>query len=75
MLTEYIKTYKAQVFSRGQAAKVFREVHEQKKAICVIKNSEPYVAILPHDLYLELREKACQADISRGKTDAKRRID
>ena len=55
-----MKTYKAQIFSRGQAAKVFREAHEKNGAICVIKNSEPYVAILPHDLYLEILAKANQ---------------
>lgn len=58
MLLEYIKTYKAQIFSRGQSAKVFREAHDKNAAICVIKNSEPYVAILPHTLYLEILEKA-----------------
>ena len=66
MLLEYLKTYKAQVFSRGQAAKVFREVHDQRRAICVIKNSEPYVAILPHDLYLELLKNASQNETSSG---------
>lgn len=58
MLLEYLKTYKAQIFSRGQSAKVFREVHDKNGAICVIKNSEPYVAILPHSLYLEILDKA-----------------
>lgn len=57
MLFEYLKTYKAQIFNRGQSAKVFKEAHEKNAAICVIKNSEPYVAILPHELYLELVEK------------------
>lgn len=60
MLLEYLKTYKAQIFSRGQSAKVFREAHDKNGAICVIKNSEPYVAILPHSLYLELLDKANQ---------------
>ena len=58
LLLEYLKTYKAQIFSRGQSAKVFREVHDKNGAICVIKNSEPYVAILPHSLYLEILDKA-----------------
>lgn len=66
MLLEYLKTYKAQVFSRGQAAKVFREVHDQQRAVCVIKNSEPYVAILPHDLYLQLIKNADQNEASSG---------
>lgn len=60
LLLEYLKTYKAQIFSRGQSAKVFREVHDKNGAICVIKNSEPYVAILPHSLYLEILGKANQ---------------
>lgn len=44
MLFEYLKTYKAQIFNRGQSAKVFKEAHDKNAAICVIKNSEPYVA-------------------------------
>lgn len=43
MLFEYLKTYKAQIFNRGQSAKVFKEAHDKNAAICVIKNSEPYV--------------------------------
>lgn len=57
MLFEYLKTYKAQIFNRGQSAKVFKEAHDKNAAICVITNSEPYVAILPHKLYLEMLEK------------------
>lgn len=57
MLFEYLKTYKAQIFNRGQSAKVFKEAYDKNAAICVIKNSEPYVAILPHKLYLEMLEK------------------
>lgn len=62
LLFEYLKTYKAQIFNRGQSAKVFREAHEKNAAICVIKNSEPYIAILPHELYLELVEKVNRAN-------------
>lgn len=62
VLFEYLKTYKAQIFNRGQSAKVFKEVHERNAAICVIKNSEPYIAILPHELYLELVENVRCAD-------------
>lgn len=57
VLFEYLTTYKAQIFNRGQSAKVFKEAHDKNAAICVIKNSEPYVAILPHKLYLEMLEK------------------
>lgn len=68
MLLEYLKTYKAQIFSRGQSAKVFREAYDKNGAICVIKNSEPYVAILPHSLYLEILGKANQRskDVEEG---------
>lgn len=63
MLLEYLKTYKAQIFNRGQSAKVFREAYEKNGAICVIKNSEPYIAILPHTLYLELLDKVDQKNL------------
>lgn len=36
------KTYKAQMFNRGQSAKVFKEVVEKDSSACVIRNSEPY---------------------------------
>lgn len=62
MLFEYLKTYKAQIFNRGQSSKVFKEAHEKNAAICVIKNSEPYIAILPHELYLELVGKVSAMD-------------
>ena len=62
MLFEYFKTCKAQIFNRGQSAKVFKEAHEKNAAICVIKNSEPYIAILPHELYLELVGKVSDMD-------------
>jgi len=64
LLLEYLKTYKAQVFSRGQSARIFREAHDKNGAICVIKNSEPYVAILPHNLYLEILKQAKQMSIN-----------
>ena len=57
LLFNYINTYKAQIFNRGQSSKVFREVHEKNKAVCVIRNSEPYVAIIPHSMYIEMCEK------------------
>jgi len=58
LLLNHLKTYKAQIFNRGQSAKVFKEAHDNDIAICVIKNSEPYVAILSYDSYRELLEKA-----------------
>lgn len=64
MFLEYIKTYKAQIFNRGQSAKVFKEAHDKNVAICVIKNSEPYVAILPHKLYIDMIKKTKQVDTS-----------
>lgn len=54
MLLDYLKTCKAQIFNRGQSAKIFKEVHDTDRAICVIKNSEPYIAILKHETYIAL---------------------
>jgi hypothetical protein len=34
--------------------KVFKEAHYKNAAICVIKNSEPCIAIIPHKLNLEM---------------------
>lgn len=56
------KTYKAQIFNRGQSAKVFKEVVEEDLPACVIRNSEPYVAILKYDSYLKLVRKAQKYD-------------
>lgn len=56
------KTYKAQLFNRGQSAKVFKEVVEEDFSACVIRNSEPYVAILKYDSYLKLLRKAQKYD-------------
>lgn len=58
----YQKTYKAQIFNRGQSAKVFKEVCQNNLAGCVIRNSEPYVAILKHERYLDLLCKAQKYD-------------
>ena len=57
-LLNYQKTYKAQMFNRGQSSKVFKEVCENNIAACIIRNSEPYVAILKHEDFLVLLEKA-----------------
>ena len=56
------QTYKAQMFNRGQSAKVFKEVVEKDLPACVIRNSEPYVAIIKYDSYLELLKKAEKYD-------------
>lgn len=58
----YQKTYKAQMFNRGQSSKVFKEVWQDSIAVCVIRNSEPYVAILKHEDFVELSEKANKYD-------------
>jgi len=50
------------MFNRGQSSKVFKEAVEKRFAICVIRNSEPYVAILGHSEFLELVEKAKKYD-------------
>lgn len=56
------KTYKAQMFNRGQSAKVFKEVVDEDSPACVIRNSEPYVAILKYESYLKLLRKAQKYD-------------
>lgn len=61
-LLNYKKTYKAQMFNRGQASKVFKEVCQERIAACVIRNSEPYVAIVRHEDFLTLLEKAKKYD-------------
>lgn len=58
----YQKTYKAQIFNRGQSSKVFKEVCQNNIAACVIRNSEPYVAILKHEEFISLLEKAKKYD-------------
>ena len=61
-LLNYKKTYKAQMFNRGQSSKVFKEVCDNNIAVCVIRNSEPYVAILKHEEFETLLEKARKYD-------------
>lgn len=61
-LLDYQKTYKAQMFNRGQSSKVFKEVCDNNIAVCVIRNSEPYVAILKHEEFENLLEKARKYD-------------
>lgn len=56
------KTYKAQMFNKGQSAKIFKEVVEEDSSVCVIRNSEPYVAILKYESYITLLKKANQYD-------------
>ena len=58
----YKKTYKAQMFNRGQSSKVFKEVCQENIAACVIRNSEPYVAILKHEDFINLLKKAEKYD-------------
>ncbi|MGN0366845.1 MAG: hypothetical protein ACI4E5_13045 [Suilimivivens sp.] len=58
----YQKTYKAQMFNRGQSSKVFKEVCQDCIAACVIRNSEPYVAILKHEVFVDLLDKANKYD-------------
>ncbi len=60
------KTYKAQIFNRGQSAKVFKEVVDKDLPVCVIRNSEPYVAILKYESYLKLLKKAGKNDGNGG---------
>jgi len=67
LINAYKKTYKAQIFNRGQSSKVFREVVEEDVAVCVIRNSDPYVAILRHENFLDISEKARKyEELSRG---------
>lgn len=64
------KTYKAQMFNRGQSAKVFKEVVEKDSPACVIRNSEPYVAILKYESYIALIKKAKKYDELEEKRNA-----
>lgn len=64
------KAYKAQVFNRGQSAKVFKEVVEEDSAAYVIRNSEPYVAIMKYDSYVNLVKKAEKYDALEGEINA-----
>lgn len=50
------------MFNRGQSSKVFKEVYQNNIAGCVIRNSEPYVAILKHENFIGLLEKAKKYD-------------
>ena len=61
-LLNYQKTYKAQMFNRGQSSKVFKEVYQENIAACVIRNSEPYVAIIKHEDFMALIKKAQKYD-------------
>lgn len=61
-LLNYQKTYKAQMFNRGQSSKVFKEVCQERIAACVIRNSEPYVAIIKHEDFVLLLDKAQKYD-------------
>lgn len=62
VFVNYQKTYKAQMFNRGQSSKVFKEVCQNGIAACVIRNSEPYVAILKHEDFIDLIQKANKYD-------------
>lgn len=52
------------MFNRGQSSRVFKEVYQEQIAACVIRNSEPYVAIIKHEVFLNLLEKAKKYDES-----------
>ncbi|MGO5096702.1 hypothetical protein ACTQ34_12890 [Agathobaculum sp. LCP25S3_E8] len=71
METNENKTYKAQMFNRGQSAKVFKYVVENDSPACVIRNSEPYVAILKYETYITLIKKARKYDEWEAKRNAK----
>lgn len=50
------------MFNRGQSSKVFKEVYQEHITACVIRNSEPYVAIIKHEDFMTLLEKAQKYD-------------
>ena len=50
------------MFNRGQSSKVFKEIYQGHIAACVIRNSEPYVAILKHEDFMVLLDKAQKYD-------------
>lgn len=52
------KTYKSQMFNRGQSTKIFNKVVAKDSPACVMRNSKLYVAILKYEAYIDLIKKA-----------------
>lgn len=53
-------------FSRGKAAKLFRQVHESKKPLRVTRNSRDYMVILDFDEYIKLIDRIQLYEHNRG---------
>lgn len=51
------KIYKANIFNKGQSAKVFREICDNNELGLVIKNSEPYLVLIPYKKFEEIEIK------------------
>lgn len=64
------KTYKSQMFNRGQSTKIFNKVVAKDSPVCVIRNSELYVAILKYESYIDLIKKAKKYDELEKKKNA-----
>lgn len=64
------KTYKSQMFNRWQSTKVFKDVVAKDSPVCVIRNSELYVAILKYESYIDLIKKAKKYDELEEKKNA-----
>lgn len=64
------KTYKSQMFNRGQLTKVFNEIVANDSQACVIRNSKSYVAILKYESYIALIKNAKKYDELDGKKNA-----
>lgn len=47
---------KATDLNRGKASSCLKQVHDEKRDIMVLKNSEPYAMIISIDKYQELME-------------------
>ena len=64
------KTYKSQMFNRGQSTKIFNKVVAKDSPVCVIRNSKSYVAILKYESYIALIKKAKKYDELEKKKNA-----
>ena len=53
--------------NKGHSCQDIQEVVEKDSSACVIRNSEPYVAILKYESYITLVKKAKNEDMKRRK--------
>lgn len=50
----FLDSVKAREFNRGQSAKIFKQIEENKRPIKVIKNSKEYMVIMEYEQYLNM---------------------